>query len=173
MLSPYHRRRSARQIASPGPTDAAISCRWTPGAAIEALGERLNASETLAVQVEIDLHFDSGRSAHRLVSEIEDTAYRLVQEALNNAAHHGETDRALVEVSESDGALRLRVSDEGRGFDPDTKTEGFGLIGMRERVSLAGGTLEVQSSPGNGTAIVAVLPALYPEEAEQASAESG
>jgi signal transduction histidine kinase len=144
------------------------------GAAIEALGERLNASRTLAVNVEIDLHFDSGRSAYRLVSEIEDTAYRLVQEALNNVAHHGGTDRAWVEVGEGDGILRLRVSDEGRGFDPDTKTEGFGLIGMRERVSLAGGTLEVESSPGDGTTIVASLPALYREErAEQRSAESG
>jgi signal transduction histidine kinase len=144
------------------------------GAAIEALGERLNASRTLAVKVEIDLHFDSGRSANRLVSEIEDTAYRLVQEALNNVAHHGETDRARVEVSESGGTLRLQVSDEGRGFNLNTKTEGFGLIGMRERVSLAGGTLEVESSPGNGTAIVASLPALYREErAEQRSAESG
>ena len=55
--------------------------------------------------------------------------------------------------------LRLRVSDQGRGFDPSARTDGFGLIGMRERVTLAGGTLELESSPGAGTTIVAILPA--------------
>jgi signal transduction histidine kinase len=134
------------------------------GAAIEALGERLTASATIKVDVAVDLHFHSGRSAYRLVTEIEDTAYRLVQEALNNAARHAETDRASVEVSEGSETLRLRISDEGRGFDPKIRTEGFGLVGMRERVALAGGTLELDSSPGNGTSIVAVLPALYRKE---------
>ena len=55
--------------------------------------------------------------------------------------------------------LRLRVSDQGCGFDPGAKTDGFGLIGMRERVTLAGGTLELESAPGAGTTIVAILPA--------------
>jgi signal transduction histidine kinase len=143
------------------------------GPAIEALAERLTSSDTLEVEITVDLDFHSGRSAYRLVSEIEDTAYRLVQEALNNAAQHGETDRARVEVIEREETLRLRVSDEGRGFDPRTRTEGFGLIGMRERVALAGGTLELESSPGNGASIVAVIPALHREEADGQIKEVG
>jgi signal transduction histidine kinase len=131
------------------------------GAALEALAERLNASG--AISVDLDLDFHAGRK-RRLVREIEDAAYRLVQEALNNAARHGEADRAKVEVIESGEKLRLRVSDPGRGFDPSAKTDGFGLIGMRERVTLAGGTLELESSPGTGTTIVAILPARHREE---------
>ncbi len=107
----------------------------------------------------------------RLVPEIEDAAYRLVQEALNNAARHGGAEKAKVEAIESGDKLRLRVSDQGRGFDPHERSDGFGLVGMRERVTLAGGTLELRSSPGEGTTIVAVLPARR-REAQQEKAEA-
>jgi signal transduction histidine kinase len=133
------------------------------GAALEALAERLSASGTLEVDLDLEIDFHSGRTEHRLVGEIEDAAYRLVQEALNNAAHHGHTERAKVEVIESGEKLRLRVSDQGRGFDPNARTDGFGLVGMRERVTLAGGTLELESSPGAGTTILAILPARHRE----------
>jgi signal transduction histidine kinase len=137
------------------------------GAALEALAERLSASGTLEVETDLDIAFHSGRAEHRLVGEIEDAAYRLVQEALNNAAHHGQTERAKVEVIESGEKLRLRVSDQGCGFDPGARTDGFGLVGMRERVTLAGGTLELESSPGAGTTIVAILPARHRENKEK------
>jgi signal transduction histidine kinase len=137
------------------------------GAALEALAERLAASGTLAVELDLEIDFHAGRTEHRLVGEIEDAAYRLVQEALNNAAHHGQTERAKVEVIESGEKLRLRVSDQGRGFDPSATTDGFGLIGMRERVTLAGGTLELESSPGAGTTIVAILPARHRKSEEE------
>jgi len=128
------------------------------GAALEALTERLSASGALEVEMSLDLAFHSGRTKHRMLSEIEDTAYRLVQEALNNAAQHGNTDRARVEVSERDDTLRVRISDRGRGFDPSARTDGFGLVGMRERVTLTGGTLELESTPGEGTTILAQIP---------------
>jgi signal transduction histidine kinase len=140
------------------------------GAALEALGERLTASGAISVDLDVDLDFPAGRATQRLVREIEDAAYRLVQEALNNAAHHGHTDRAKVEVIESGEKLRLRVSDRGRGFDPNARTEGFGLIGMRERVALAGGTLELESAPGAGTTITAILPARHRKEESQEAA---
>jgi signal transduction histidine kinase len=138
------------------------------GAALEALAERLTTSGTIGVDLDIDFH--AGRTKRRLVGEIEDAAYRLVQEALNNAAHHGHIDRAKVEVIESGEKLRLRVSDQGRGFDPSARAEGFGLVGMRERVTLAGGTLELQSSPGAGTTIIAVLPARHRQENNEKAA---
>jgi signal transduction histidine kinase len=137
------------------------------GAALEALAERLSAAGTLEVDLDLEIDLHSGRAEHRLVGEIEDAAYRLVQEALNNAAHHGQTERAKVEVIESGKNLRLRVSDQGCGFDPGAKTDGFGLVGMRERVTLAGGTLELESSPGAGTTIVAILPARHREHKEK------
>lgn len=128
------------------------------GAALEALAERLSAGGTIAVEIRLDLDFHSGRTEERLASEIEDTAYRLVQEALNNAAHHSGADRATVEVSENEEALRVRVADDGCGFDPSAATDGFGLVGMHERIDLAGGKLDVTSVPGRGTTIVAHIP---------------
>jgi len=131
------------------------------GAALEALGERTVSGAAIKVQVDLDLDFEQGRSESRLRGEVEDTVYRLVQEALNNALHHGEAQRVAVEVSEEAGSLRVRVSDDGKGFDPELRTDGFGLIGMRERAELAGGTLELRSAPGAGTTIVATIPALH------------
>jgi signal transduction histidine kinase len=82
----------------------------------------------------------------------------MTQEALTNAGKHGHASRAVVEISEDNDSLRLLVRDNGRGFDPSEKSEGFGLLGMSERVTLLGGELEVESSPGTGTTIRARLP---------------
>ena len=128
------------------------------GAALEALAERLAASDVVEVAMHVDLDDHTGREEIRLSREVEDTVYRLVQEALNNVARHGETDRAWVEVTEEGETLRVRVADRGEGFDPRISTEGFGLTGMRERVTLAGGTLELESAPGGGTTIVSTIP---------------
>ncbi|HEX6753061.1 MAG TPA: GAF domain-containing sensor histidine kinase [Solirubrobacterales bacterium] len=136
------------------------------GAALEALAERLSASNAIEVEMNLHLDFPGGGRERRLVGEIEDTAYRLVQEALNNVAQHGETDRAMVEVTESGEILQVRVSDRGRGFDLDARTDGFGLVGMRERVKLAGGALSLESVPGEGTTIAADLPARLRDEGE-------
>jgi signal transduction histidine kinase len=128
------------------------------GAALEALGERTGSGAAIEVQVELDLAFEAGRSEDRLRGEVEDAVYRLVQEALSNTVHHGEAERVVVEVREEDGSLHVCVSDDGKGFDPSARTAGFGLIGMRERAELAGGTMELRSAPGEGTAIVATIP---------------
>jgi signal transduction histidine kinase len=130
-------------------------------AALEALVERLTWGKVLDVELKVDLAYDAGRRPTRLLGQIEDTVYRLVQEALNNAARHSETDRATVEVTEAEESIQVRIEDDGRGFDPGDETDGFGLRGMRERVALTGGTLEVRSAPGAGTAIAATLPARH------------
>lgn len=133
-------------------------------AALEALAERLAASDTVEVEMHVDFDDHTSDGGVRLSREIEDTVYRLVQESLNNVARHGGTDRARVDVTEDSEMLRVRVADKGDGFDPRIRTEGFGLTGMRERVTLAGGTLEVQSAPGKGTTIVASVPARRRDE---------
>jgi signal transduction histidine kinase len=140
--------------------------------ALEALVERLTWGEVLDVDLEIDLAYATGHHPTRLLSQIEDTVYRLVQEALNNAARHAGTDRATVEVTEAGESIRVRISDSGRGFDPAAETDGFGLLGMRERVTMAGGTLKVESAPGGGTAVSAVLPARHRDEVEVTGADA-
>jgi signal transduction histidine kinase len=125
--------------------------------ALEALGERTAAAGALEVEMNVDLELGTDGEG-RLVVEIEDTVFRLVQEALTNVAHHAQTDRARVDVGERDGTLRVRISDGGCGFDQHARGGGFGLIGMQERVSLAGGRLELRSAPGEGTTIEATLP---------------
>ena len=133
------------------------------GAALEALGERTAGGDAIAVRVNLDLACESGRNPERLLGEIEDTVYRLVQEGLNNAVHHGGARHVEVDVRESDRNLRVQVHDDGQGFDPSAATDGFGLIGMRERAELAGGTLGLQSILGEGTTITAAIPAVHRE----------
>jgi signal transduction histidine kinase len=131
------------------------------GAAVEALVERLKWGRVLDVELSIDLAHETDRHPTRLLSQVEDTIYRLTQEALNNAAKHSESDRASVEVREAQEMLTVRIKDGGRGFDPQVETEGFGLRGMSERVALAGGRLNVLSAPGKGTLVEASLPARH------------
>ncbi len=133
------------------------------GAALDALGERVASGGSIEVEMNLDLDFHAGRTDLRLLGEIEDAVYRLVQEALNNAVKHGSAERIRVDVSEDSDRLRVRVADNGRGFDPYADSQGFGLVGMRERVTIAGGTLELESSPGKGTTITALLPAAHRE----------
>jgi signal transduction histidine kinase len=99
----------------------------------------------------------------RLPAEIEIAAFRVVQEAVTNALRHASASSLQVEVNGDPNALRLRVRDDGRGFDVEAaREEGtrgvhFGLVGMRERVRCLGGTLEVRSRPGHGTEVEACL----------------
>jgi len=106
--------------------------------------------------VETQLH--SERVNDRLPAEVELAAFRIVQEALTNVARHSHTDSAAVALIQENGVLRIRVSDSGSGFDQDGVSPGGGLIGMRERAALLGGSLSIQSSPANGTEIIAELP---------------
>ena len=125
------------------------------GPAIETLAERSAAAAGLAVRTELEL--DRGDAA-RLPPETESTIYRLVQEALTNVVKHAQAGEALVRVNARDGAIKVLVRDDGRGFDPEQPGEGFGLAGMRERVALAGGTLRVSSRRGGPTTIEALVP---------------
>ncbi len=84
--------------------------------------------------------------------------YRLVQEALTNAVKHAQATALTVRVSETPEHVDIEVGDDGVGFDPDASVEGFGLIGMRERVSLMGGTFSVDSRAGAGTTVHCRIP---------------
>ncbi|MCB9599679.1 MAG: sensor histidine kinase [Sandaracinus sp.] len=92
-----------------------------------------------------------------LAPALETTAYRITQEATNNATRHSQAARLEVEMTLEDGVLELQVHDDGVGFDPSTSREGHGLRTMRERAELLGGSLEVKTTP-RGTTVIAHLP---------------
>lgn len=80
--------------------------------------------------------------------------FRVLQEALTNVIRHAEAHTVAVRLSEEDGALCLRISDDGRGFDTGARRgSSFGLVGMRERVLMLGGSLQIESQPGEGTTL--------------------
>jgi signal transduction histidine kinase len=85
--------------------------------------------------------------------------YRAAQEAVTNARRHGGACRVTVAVTFGAAETTLVVSDDGRGFDPAAPHDGFGLLGLRERASLLGGTVTVDSAPGAGTRVAVILPA--------------
>jgi len=89
--------------------------------------------------------------------QLETTIYRLVQESLTNVVKHAQASRVRVSVTASDGDVTIEVQDDGVGFDTDSLTDGFGVAGMRERVYLAGGTVELESGE-DGTLVRARLP---------------
>jgi signal transduction histidine kinase len=126
------------------------------GPALDALFERTRAIHGLEVVARISLptRGESGQSA--LTPELETVVYRVLQESLTNAARHARAESVSVEVFEQEGQLYLKVRDDGQGFAASDPTEGFGLTGMRERVALVGGGLEVSSSSA-GTTIEVVV----------------
>jgi signal transduction histidine kinase len=128
--------------------------------ALEGLAERVAATSGLDVELEIDLAYESGRARERLAAPVEDAVYRLVQEALTNAAKHADATCVAVSVQETADAVEVEVTDDGRGFDCDEEVEGFGLLGMRERVALTSGELTIASAPGVGTTVRAVVPSV-------------
>jgi len=112
--------------------------------ALRALAERAAVPVTLEVPDE------------RLPELLEATAYYIAAEALTNVAKHAQASRTTVTVSKDTAAVRLTVTDDGRGgADP---SGGSGLLGLRDRAEANGGTLTFVSPPGRGTTIVAALP---------------
>jgi signal transduction histidine kinase len=144
-------------------------------AALDELGTQA-ALETLVARVaqqsglEIDLEFERGDNTARHVTEIESTTYRLVQEGLTNVVKHAGATRVDVRVIDMEETVEILLRDDGQGFDPDGDAAGFGLIGMRERVALVHGTLDVESAAGCGTTLRARIPARRRDAMPQSAA---
>ncbi len=92
-----------------------------------------------------------------LPDPIRTTIYRVVQEALQNAARHSRAGNVEIVLQLVEDTLRILVRDDGQGFDPQ-RTKGIGLLGMQERVSQLGGDFGVESAPGKGTILRVQLP---------------
>jgi signal transduction histidine kinase len=128
------------------------------GPAIESLARRSSERFGIDVHVDVDLALEGDEEPPRLAPDLEATVYRLVQEATNNAIKHGAPQRISITVSRNEDDLEVIVVDDGSGFDPESAERSFGLVGMQERVLLAGGRLRIESTPGRGTEVHADLP---------------
>ena len=118
--------------------------------------ERLTS--TFAEQTGIDAQLESQLPDDRLPSEIETVLYRVVQEALTNVVKHARARHVSVLLHARPGRVAVVIEDDGRGLaEGDGTGDGIGLVGMRERVALVGGRLELESS-ANGTTIVVEVP---------------
>ena len=121
-------------------------------AALERLAETFQARSGLETLVQANL-------GGRLPPDIETVLYRVVQEALTNIAKHAEAEHVSIVLRRREGSVAVTIDDDGRGFVAGKVREGaLGLLGMRERLALVGGTLEVESSPEAGTTIAAEVP---------------
>jgi signal transduction histidine kinase len=146
------------------------------GPAIEALVDRVRARTDAEVTLDMDLAYESGRVVSRHLPAVEAAIYRISQEALTNALKHAEASVVRVTIVENDERVDVTVVDDGVGFDPGAVATGFGLIGMRERLALLGGTLSIDSAPGRGATIHATLPSGArggPADAEDLERRSG
>lgn len=120
-------------------------------AALEALGEESARRGSFEIEVEVELDGELSHDEERAV-------YRLAQEALNNVVRHSAATHASLRAKLTGGEALVVVGDDGAGFEADGAPGGRGLIGMRERVALLGGSLEVRSEPTKGTEVVASIP---------------
>jgi len=117
--------------------------------AIRWYAERHLVSRGISVRCEFEAR------DRRWPAAFETAVFRVCQEAMSNIARHAEAESVLVQVAESDGMLRIEIEDDGKGFDPGSSgspdRRHFGLMGIRERVEILGGTVRIDSAPGQGT----------------------
>ncbi len=128
----------------------AAAIRWYVKDAIEPQG----------LQVAMNL---TGLDTQRLPAHVETAVFRIVQETLTNVLKHANAHHVTIEVAHTDNQVQLRITDDGQGFEAASiprsgEGHGLGLMGMRERAELLGGTWKVNSRPGVGTRVEAVIP---------------
>lgn len=119
--------------------------------AIESLASEAANRGDFRVSAEVEL--EEGLPGNR-----ERAVYRLVQEALNNVVKHAEADKVSITAQATTGTVEIVIEDDGVGFDPARVSAGRGLTGMRERVKMLGGELDVASQPGQGSRVAARVP---------------
>lgn len=124
--------------------------------ALREVADQLLAPLNIGVVIESDI-------PSRLPPEVEVVLFRIAQEAMHNIARHSGATAMTLRIRLTEGEVTMQLHDDGRGFDPAALSvrgsgQGLGLAGMRERASLLGGTVRVESAPGQGTTVEARLP---------------
>ncbi len=139
-------------------------------AALQSFVERRQVEEKAHLHLHIHAHTPS-KQISRLAGQTESALFAIVQEAVNNALKHAHADNIFIKLNERDGQLTVTVLDDGLGFDAanirnDYERRGsYGMINMKERAELAGGTLKLTSAPGAGTEIQVTVPVRPPAQA--------
>jgi two-component system, NarL family, sensor histidine kinase DevS len=118
--------------------------------------ERL--ASTFAEQTGTAVELESRLGDERLPADVETVLYRIVQEALTNVVKHAQADRVSIVLQRKEGAVTTIIEDDGCGFANGDESDGLGLLGMRERVELVNGRLEIESAEGAGTTLVVEVP---------------
>jgi signal transduction histidine kinase len=98
------------------------------------------------------------REEFELEDRLATTVFRIVQETLTNVARHSGASEVSVQIDQAEDGIRLAMQDNGHGFSGANDKKTFGLLGMRERIAMLGGRLEIDSGPDSGTRIAAWLP---------------
>jgi len=143
-------RRLLGVLRSDGPPGAPRS----PQPRVDGVGELVDRARAAG----LDTRLEVGGDARPLPPSVDASAYRIVQEGLTNAVRHAGAGRAVVRVAYQPEALCLEVLDDGGGTASTAPGSGLGLVAMRERVAVVGGTLEAGRRPEGGWAVRAVLP---------------
>jgi signal transduction histidine kinase len=115
--------------------------------------------------IRVDFHAGDQESS-QYPADIETTAYRVVQEALTNVLKHAAASTVSLVLECHEGSLQIIVEDDGKGFDPEKSDSQsrLGLAGMRERLSMVGGTLAIDSEPAAGTTLYIRIPLREPRD---------
>ena len=144
-----------------------LSYRLRP-AALEDFGLTVTLNilvDEMMAESSITADFRADIPNHTLPQGIEVTLYRIAQEALTNVVRHAEASSVQVRLTQKNEVIVMRIQDDGHGFDPHVATavseqRHLGLISMRERTAMAGGTLTIESAPGAGTTLLVRIPLL-------------
>jgi len=136
--------------------------------AIEDIAAQLRSTPgTPEIEYHHDVQFD------RLEPTLENSLFRIAQEAMTNACRHSQSEKVRVKLTQKGGEVTLEVRDWGTGFDQNTVQENrFGLEGIRERARILGGKLSIKSEPGKGTVVRAVFPVMEATGQEQGVVKS-
>lgn len=123
--------------------------------ALQTLAEKFSKRFDLPVSVD-------GKLNPRLTRSVEAAMYRVTQEALNNVARHAKASRVSIRLWRAPGEFHCWIRDDGVGFDPAAVARGsrnaLGLLGIRERLTVLGGTLQIESAPQQGTELHIFVP---------------
>jgi signal transduction histidine kinase len=166
----------ARALARANLTDARRSVRALRPEQLEqaSLPEAIGTlARTWSETSMIDAELQTTGTVVRADPGTEAAVFRVAQEALSNVTKHARATRVQITLTYLGDTLLLDVADDGTGFDTSATTGGYGLLGMRQRLSRVGGTLTVESSPGTGTILNASVPLAAPAEAGPAPAQAG
>jgi signal transduction histidine kinase len=146
---------NAMEATQDGLTEARRALQSLRASPLDDLGFVLalqGLAESTAARAGLQLDFDAPKSLDEVAPEVEQCVYRVAQEALTNVARHAHASRVQVRLNRADGRLTMTIADDGCGFDPAAVNGAhYGLKGMRERVEMMGGTLEVASVHQQGT----------------------